>query len=155
MADHEGRGWPGQAGHDGESAGYSLTNNPTRTRYSPSGGATGPQAARLAGGECCSEIIGAPAPSPTHTSEPTIERTWLCRNERAEVTMWIASPWRVTSSWSSVLSGDFAWHSVSRKRREICACRSAVARPDASPPHRDGAAPARPADVEREIGRGC
>ena len=37
-------------------------------------------------------------PSPTHTSEPTIDRTWLCRNERAEVTMLTASPLRMTSS---------------------------------------------------------
>jgi len=38
---------------------------------------------------------------------------WLCRNERAEVTMLTASPSLTTSSWSSVLSGDLAWHSLS------------------------------------------
>src|SRR5574341_1183697 len=31
--------------------------------------------------------------------------------------MRMMSPWRDTSSWSSVLIGDFAWHSLERKRR--------------------------------------
>jgi len=67
--------------------------------------------------------------------------------------MWIASPWRVTSSWSSVLSGDFAWHSVSRNVVKR-ACRSAVRglmhrlRIETARP------PPGPADVEREIGAG-
>ena len=58
-------------------------------------------------------------PSPTSFSEPTIERTWLCRKERAEASMTISSPWRKTSSRSSVRTGLFAWHSVERKRGEI------------------------------------
>ena len=54
------------------------------------------------------------------TSAPTIERTWVCRNERAEATTWMSSLIRCTSSRSSVFTGDFAWHSASRKVVKSC-----------------------------------
>ena len=44
-------------------------------------------------------------PSPTSFSEPTIERTWLCRNERAEASMTISSPAALTSSTIERLDG--------------------------------------------------
>ena len=33
-------------------------------------------------------------PSPISLSEPTMERTWLCRKERAEASTLMISPWR-------------------------------------------------------------
>ena len=54
-------------------------------------------------------------PSPTSFSEPTMERTWLCRKERAEASTLMISPWREAVSLSSVFTGDSAWHSVERK----------------------------------------
>ena len=44
-----------------------------------------------------------------------MERTWLCRKERAEASTLMISPWREAVSLSSVFSGDSAWHSVERK----------------------------------------
>ena len=38
-----------------------------------------------------------------------MERTWLCRNDRAEASMTISSPMRPTSSRSSVRRGEFAF----------------------------------------------
>ena len=45
--------------------------------------ATGPQAARSRAASARARSSALHLPSPTGTSEPTIERTWLCRNERA------------------------------------------------------------------------
>ena len=79
--------------------------------------------------------------------QPTIERTWLCRNERAEVTMLTASS-LTTSSWSRFF-----------RRPPGIRCRETgeVVLPPLPPRgmHRTlSAAPAPPhmADVEREIG---
>ena len=47
----------------------------TFIRYSPSGGATGPQAARSRALSAFARSSGLHLPSPTRTSEPTIERT--------------------------------------------------------------------------------
>ena len=49
-----------------------------------------------------------------------MERTWLCRNERADASTITSSPWRSTSSRSSVFTGDLAWHSVERKVVKSC-----------------------------------
>ena len=44
-----------------------------------------------------------------------MERTWLCRKERADASILIASPARVTARRSSVFTGEAAWHSEERK----------------------------------------
>ena len=54
--------------------------------------ATGPQAVRSAASSARFMSRGVHLPSPTRRSEPTIERTWLCRNERASARTSISSP---------------------------------------------------------------
>ena len=66
-------------------------------------------------------------PSPTFFSVPTIERTWVCRNERAVARTTISPPARLTSRRSSVFTGDFAWHSRERKVVKSCLPTSACA----------------------------
>ena len=87
---------------------------PVRRRDLAAGGA-------VARGERRGEIVARSICLRRHeSSEPTIERTWCCRNERAAAVMRISSPSRATSRRSSVLTGDLAWHSVARKVVKSC-----------------------------------
>ena len=74
----------------------------------PAAGETGPQAVRSWASSAARRSSRVHLPSPTSFRLPTIERTWLCRNERADASMWISSPCCVTSRRSSVRMGDLA-----------------------------------------------
>ena len=84
------------------------------------GGATWPQRLRSAALNAALKSSALQRPAPTSTSEPTIERTWRCRNDRALASNRISSPSRLTSSRSSVRIGEFAWHCESRKVEKSC-----------------------------------
>ena len=83
-------------------------------------GATWPQRLRSAASSAALRSLALQRPAPTSTSEPTIERTWRCRNDSALASNSTSSPSRLTSSRSRVRIGDFAWHCASRKVEKSC-----------------------------------
>src|SRR5262249_1657764 len=99
---------------EGEAAWARLDQYATETRYNPSGGASGAQALRSRAARTFTRSSPLHRPSPTKASEPTIERTCVCRKERAAAWTWISAPSRATSRRSSVFTGDCAWHSAAR-----------------------------------------
>ena len=68
------------------------------------GGGNRSAASPVPGGKGRFQVEALHFPSPTSLSEPTMERTWLCRKERAEASTSMISPWRETVSRSSVFS---------------------------------------------------